>query len=135
MSEPRKVKRTNFLKKGFNAVMTFADWKAAGYPVRDPEDVKAIFETHCAGFYKDHNDNWTGHPATPCPLYVADGQAVPLGPRGLCDDGLEFDGVKGCGCHVSPDAGELTNALAVPVHPCPRGLFGHEQLDELEFKE
>ena len=116
MSEPRNIKRTNFLTKGFNALMTLNQWKKAGYPIRDPEDVKEIFETHCR----------------PCPLYNPDGRAITFGPRGLCDDALEFDGVKGCGCHVSPDPEELTNALLVPIHPCPRGLFGHEQLEESE---
>ena len=116
MSEPRKVKRTNFLIKGFNALMTFDQWKKAGYPLRNPDDVVSIFKKHCSG----------------CPLYRPDGRAVPFGLRGLCDDALEFDGVKGCGCHVGPDSEELTNALTVPVHPCPRKLFGSEQLEESE---
>jgi len=118
MSEPRKIKRTNFLVKGFHALMTFADWRAAGFPARDPEDVKAIFTEHCSQ----------------CPLYDPEGRAVVvIGPKGLCDDRRDFEGVRGCGCHVSPYASEWTNAVAYPVKPCPRGLF--PQLIEPEQSE
>jgi hypothetical protein len=105
------IKRTNFLTKGYNALMTLAEWKRQGYPGRAPEDVKDLFDTHCSK----------------CPLYDPNSRAVPLAiaPLGICSDRLELDGVKGCGCHVSPDAGEWTNALAVPVKPCPRNLFPH----------
>lgn len=105
----RVVKRTNFLSKGFSLLMTFDAWKRQGYPGRDPEDVKAIFDEHCLK----------------CPLYDPSARAMIGAPKGLCSDGREIDGVKGCGCHVSDDAGEWTNALAIPVKPCPRNLFPH----------
>ena len=112
------VKRTNFFKKGFNAVLTFTEWRKQGYPGRNPEDVKVIFDEHCSQ----------------CPIYDPSARAapIPLAPLGLCSDGREVDGVKGCGCHVSPDAGEWTNALAIPVKPCPRGLFPHLVKDRLD---
>ena len=119
MNEFRVVKRTNFLAKGFNALMTLNQWRKAGYPLRDPADVAAIFNEHCEA----------------CPLYNPDGRANPLGLRGICDDALELDGVRGCGCHVSPDATTFSNVLTVPVKPCPRGLFGCEQLDESKQSE
>ena len=111
MNEPQIVKRTNILSKGFNALMTYNQWRKAGFPLRDPADVTAIFNEHCDG----------------CLLYNPEGRANPLGSLGVCDDALELHGVKGCGCHVSPDATTFSNVLSIPTKPCPLGKFGGEK--------
>lgn len=107
MREYEIVKRTHFFKKSFNALLTFDEWRRQNYPGRAPEDVKTIFEECCSQ----------------CPLYNPERRALPTLPKGVCDDGRSADGVVGCGCHVSPDAGEWSNSLAIPSKPCPRGLF------------
>jgi len=103
------VKRTSFLEKGHQAFLTLRQWQEAGYPGRHPDDVRELFETHCMR----------------CPIYDPNRRSIPIvGKRGMCSDTREVDGVKGCGCHVSPDASEWTNALAIPQKACPLGHFG-----------
>ncbi len=89
--------------------MTFAKWAAVGFPGRHPDDVRALFNDYCVGIHQDCNGNWV---SKPCDLYDREGQAILFGPKGLC---------RGCGCHVSDDASEWTNAIV--IKGCPKGFF------------
>ena len=100
-----KIKRKNFSEKGTNLVMTVKDWTKAGFPGRHPDDVKELFETHCLG----------GPDGPPCELYDPEGRLLGLGLPGTCG---------GCGCHVSADATEWSNAVSYPAKPCPAKKFG-----------
>lgn len=90
------VPRTNFLQKAGSAALTYAEWARLGFPGRPPEETAQLFREHCAG----------------CDAYDPEGRAIPvIGPKGLCRD---------CGCHVSDDATEWTNKVAILVAGCPR---------------
>lgn len=85
-------KRPPLAFMAINATMSFLDWALHGCPVRNPEEVKETFETHCR----------------PCEFYNP-GKNV-LGKMGYCEK---------CGCHVSPDGDDVFNKIRDPLISCP----------------
>jgi len=78
------------MAKGF--VLTMFEWAMAGCPVRHPEEIREIFETHCR----------------PCEFFNP-GRNL-LGKPGYCEK---------CGCHVSQDPDDVLNKIRDPLVGCP----------------
>lgn len=83
----------NFFAKITGFVVAYAEWRAAGFPRREPAWVKEIFETHCK----------------PCEWYDPDAHTL-LGAKGVCTH---------CSCHVSDNPNEDMNKIVWPTVSCP----------------
>lgn len=103
MNEP-VLYHPGYMAKLVGFTISFKDWALAGFPRRDPDEVRELFNTYC---------NPSGHR---CEQYDPDARTIPIvGIKGVC---------LGCGCHVSSNPAELLNALTIPTKSCPMGKFG-----------
>ena len=80
------------------------DWISEGRPLRDPEDTKDLFETHCKG-----------GDGPPCPSYVP-WEGLTVIPPGFPDDA---GSCAECGCFVSGDPTIVMNKVNKPHEACP----------------
>ena len=84
---------------GFTVAMN--DWIADGCPLRDPEETKELFETHCKR----------------CPEMISAEGLVTM----ILPEGSGFCGE--CGCAVSADPTAVFNKVNKPQQGCPLGKW------------
>lgn len=95
------MKRPSFMARIVGFTISMAEWLADGSPLRDPEETKELFETHCLG-----------GDGPPCEAYnpLVNATGLPGGYRGACME---------CGCSVSDDPEAVFNKVNKPHHGCP----------------
>jgi len=98
----------NFLGRIKGFVIAMDDWIEAGRPLRDPEETRELFATHCRG-----------GDGPPCPEFVA-WKGLTIIPTGLPENGGTC---AECGCFVSDDPEIVMNRVNKPTLGCPLGKW------------
>ena len=103
---PKGLEMKNFLGRITGFTIAIVDWVEAGRPLRDPEETKELFETHCQG-----------GDGPPCDKFVP----WPFVPPGMPKDGGTC---AECGCFVNSDPEIVLNRVNKPNMNCPLKKWG-----------